>query len=157
AYRYSPFLLKTDFTLKSPPGVNRKRDPNWVLDVNGVFPNRLIDLADTGYFSYGLWPMAVDRTRWEVQYYFPRPTTAAQRFSQEHNRVTFRDILMEDAGTLERIQSVIGSGAKTHFVFQDEEILLRHDNKILNEYMGLSKPAAKKRKGSIDARPAAVA
>jgi carnitine monooxygenase subunit len=81
--------------------------------------------------------MAVDRTLWEVCAYFPRPRNAAERFSQEHARVTYRDLIMEDASTMENTQSVIASGAKTHFNFQDEEILLRHDNKILAEYMGV--------------------
>jgi len=28
------------------------------------------------------------------------------------------------------------SGAKTHFNFQDEELLLRHDKKVLADYIG---------------------
>ena len=70
--------------------------------------------------------------------YFPRPRNAAERFSQEHARVTYRDVIMEDASTMENTQAVIASGAKTHFNFQDEELLLRHDNKVLADYMSLA-------------------
>jgi phenylpropionate dioxygenase-like ring-hydroxylating dioxygenase large terminal subunit len=136
AYRYGSFVLKSDFNREPPAGVNPTKSPNWVLDINAVFPNYTIDMLEGGYFTYNFWPIAVDRTLWEVRTYFPRPSNAAERFSQEHARVTYRDLIMEDASTMEQTQSVIASGAKTHFNFQDEELLLRHDNKILAEYIG---------------------
>jgi phenylpropionate dioxygenase-like ring-hydroxylating dioxygenase large terminal subunit len=135
-YRYASFVLKNDFDHQPPAGVNPANSPNWVIDINAVFPNYTIDMLDSGYFTYNFWPLAVDRTLWEVRTYFPRPKNAAERLSQEHARVTFRDLIMEDASTMENTQSVIASGAKTHFNFQDEELLLRHDNKVLAEYIG---------------------
>jgi phenylpropionate dioxygenase-like ring-hydroxylating dioxygenase large terminal subunit len=138
AYRYASFVLKNDFTREAPAGVNPAKSPNWVLDINAIFPNYTIDMLESGYFTYNFWPIAVDRTLWEVKMHFPRPSNAAERFSQEHARVTLRDLIMEDASTMERTQSVIASGAKTHFQLQDQELLLRHDNKILAEFIGLS-------------------
>jgi phenylpropionate dioxygenase-like ring-hydroxylating dioxygenase large terminal subunit len=148
AYRYAAFVLKSDFTGEPPKGVNPAKDPNWVLDINAIFPNFTIDMLERGYFTYNFWPIAVDRTLWEVRVYFPQPRNAAERFSHEHARVTFRDLIMEDASTMENTQSVIASGAKTHFNFQDEELLLRHDNKVLTEYMGLTNGHAKARRGA---------
>ncbi len=145
AYRYASFVLKSDFGHKPPPGVNPTNSPNWVLDINAVFPNYTIDMLDSGYFTYNFWPIAVDRTLWEVRTYFPHPKNAAERFSQEHARVTFRDLIKEDASTMENTQSVVASGAKTHFNFQDEELLLRHDNRVLAEYIGPSSGRAKRR------------
>jgi phenylpropionate dioxygenase-like ring-hydroxylating dioxygenase large terminal subunit len=142
AYRYASFVLKNDFTHQPPAGVNPANSPNWVIDINAVFPNYTIDMLDSGYFTYNFWPLAVDRTLWEVRTYFPRPKNAAERFSQEHARVTFRDLIMEDASTMENTQSVIASGAKSHFNFQDEELLLRHDNKVLAEYIGATEQDA---------------
>jgi hypothetical protein len=136
-------VLKNDFARQPPAGVNPANSPNWVIDINAVFPNYTIDMLDSGYFTYNFWPLAVDRTLWEVRTYFPRPRNAAERFSQEHARVTFRDLIMEDASTMENTQSVIASGAKTHFNFQDEELLLRHDNKVLAEYIGAIKQGSK--------------
>jgi phenylpropionate dioxygenase-like ring-hydroxylating dioxygenase large terminal subunit len=147
AYRYASFVLKNDFTRDPPRGVNPANDPNWVLDINAVFPNYTIDMLENGYFTYNFWPIALDRTLWEVCAYFPHPRNAAERFSQEHARVTYRDVIMEDASTMEHTQSVIASGAKTHFNFQDEELLLRHDNKVLAEYMGLTNGRAQVRRG----------
>jgi phenylpropionate dioxygenase-like ring-hydroxylating dioxygenase large terminal subunit len=143
AYRYASFVLKNDFTHQPPAGVNPTGNPNWVLDINSVFPNYTIDMLENGYFTYNFWPIAVDRTLWEVRVYFPHPANAAQRVSQEHARITFRDLIMEDGSTMERTQSVIASGAKTHFQFQDEELLLRHDNKVLADYIGVRDSGAK--------------
>lgn len=106
-----------------------------MLDINGVFPNYILDLAESGYFTYTIWPLAVDRTIWEVRTYLPKPSNAGQRFAQEFNRIIFRDTIMEDGSTLEQTQTVLASGAKKHFVFQDEELLLRHDNKVLQDFV----------------------
>jgi hypothetical protein len=127
------------------------------MDINAIFPNCTIDMLEHGYFTYNFWPLAVDRTLWEVRTYFPQPRNAAERFSQEHARITYRDLIMEDASTMEQTQSVIASGAKTHFNFQDEELLLRHDNKVLAEYMGLTNGRARGRRGGGNhvRRPAA--
>jgi hypothetical protein len=46
---------------------------------------------------------------------------------------------MEDSSTLEQTQKVLASGAKTHFVLQDQEILIRHDQKVHEDYVGFYK------------------
>ena len=93
-----------------PPGVNPTRDPRWSLDLNIFFPNFFVDVGHGTYFTYNFWPLAADRSLWEVRSYFPKAHTAAQRFSQEYSKVIFRDILTEDASTLEQTQEVLTSG-----------------------------------------------
>jgi hypothetical protein len=95
-----------------------------------------VDVAASFYFTYNFWPLAVDRTRWEVRLYFPRAENAGQQFSLEYNKVLFRDVLLEDASTSEKIQSVLASGAKTHFVLHDQELLIRHDLKVIEDCVG---------------------
>ena len=119
-----------------PSGVNPTRDPSWFFDLNVVFPNFFMDVAAGFYFTYNFWPLAVDRTRWEVRLYFPRAENAGQQFSLEYNKVLFRDVLLEDASTSEKIQSVLASGAKTHFILHDEELLIRHDLKVIEDCVG---------------------
>ena len=46
-----------------------------------------------------------------------------------------RDTWVEDFSTLETTQTVLGSGAKTHFILQDEEILIRHFYRELEKYI----------------------
>jgi phenylpropionate dioxygenase-like ring-hydroxylating dioxygenase large terminal subunit len=137
AYRYGALLIRNEYAMeKLPPGVNPTRDPSWSLDLNVVFPNFFVDVSEGSYFTYNMWPLAVDRTLWEVRNYFPKVKNAGQRFSQEYSKIIFRDVLMEDANTLEKTQQVLASGAKTHFVLQDQEILIRHDHKVHEEFVG---------------------
>jgi phenylpropionate dioxygenase-like ring-hydroxylating dioxygenase large terminal subunit len=137
AYRFGALIIRNDFSMdRLPPGVNPTRDPSWALDLNVVFPNFFVDVSEGSYFTYNMWPLAVDRTLWEVRNYFPKAQSAGQRFSQEYSKVIFRDVLMEDANTLERTQSVLASGAKTLFILQDQEILIRHDHKVHEDFVG---------------------
>jgi phenylpropionate dioxygenase-like ring-hydroxylating dioxygenase large terminal subunit len=137
AYRFGTSIVRNDFSMEAlPPGVNPMRHPSWALDLNVVFPNFFVDVSEGSYFTYNMWPLAVDRTLWEVRNYFPRPQSVGQRFSQEYGKTFFRDVLMEDGNTLEQTQQVLASGAKTHFILQDQEILIRHDHKVHEDHVG---------------------
>jgi phenylpropionate dioxygenase-like ring-hydroxylating dioxygenase large terminal subunit len=106
------------------------------FDFWAIFPNFVMALMDGTYFTYNLWPLAVDHTIWEVRTYYPRARNAGERFSQEFAKCGLRDPLLEDGSVHEKIQAMLGSGAKTHFILQDEEILLRHNYKVVAEYVG---------------------
>lgn len=137
AYRFGTLLIREEFAPDLlPSGVNPTRHPAWALDLNVVFPNFFVDVSEGSYFTYNMWPLAVDRTLWEVRNYYPQPQSAGQRFSQEYSKTFFRDVLMEDANTLENTQQVLASGAKTHFILQDQEILVRHDQKVHEDHVG---------------------
>jgi len=137
AFRFGSLVIRNDFSMDNlPPGVNPTRDSSWSLDLNVIFPNFFVDVSEGTYFTYNMWPLAVDRTLWEVRTYYPKAKTAGQRFSQEYSKVIFRDVIMEDCSTLEQTQSVLASGAKTHFVLQDQEILIRHDHKVHEDFVG---------------------
>ena len=114
-----------------PPGLNPARSPAWVFDMIVVFPNFFMFLFNGTYFTYHFWPIAVDQTLWETTTYAPRAETAGQRFSQEYAKCSLRDTLMEDGNTLEAVQSTLASGARTHFIAQDQELLIRHAHKVV--------------------------
>jgi phenylpropionate dioxygenase-like ring-hydroxylating dioxygenase large terminal subunit len=140
AYRFGALLIRNDYSMEHlPPGVNPTRSLEWSLDLNVIFPNFFVDVIDGTYFTYNMWPVAVDRTLWEVRTYYPKARNAGQRFSQEYSKTIFRDVIMEDASTLEATQSVLASGAKTHFILQDQELLIRHDQKVNEDYVGFYK------------------
>jgi phenylpropionate dioxygenase-like ring-hydroxylating dioxygenase large terminal subunit len=144
AFQYGGFLMPDNSSEYRPvPGTNPSGREEWLIDVNGIFPNMMLDPQQNSYFTYHMWPLAVDRTLWEVTAYFPEPQNAAQRFSQEYGRVIFRDVILEDGSTLEKTQSVLASGARTHFLFQDEELMLRHDNNVLHSVMAVGGDTAK--------------
>jgi hypothetical protein len=69
--------------------------------------------------------------------YFPQATTLAQPFSQEYNKIFFRDTLMEDISTVERTQAMLVSGAKKEIVLQDNELLIRYHHKISETYLNM--------------------
>ncbi len=104
------------------------KGPKWhgAFDLYHIFPNFYVGLLRGTYFTYNVWPLARDRTVWEVTGYYPPAQTAGQLFSQIVGSVGLRDTLREDAFTHEQIGRVIGSGAKSHFHLQDEETVIRH-------------------------------
>ncbi len=119
-----------------PVVLNPTKSASWVFDMIVFFPNFFMFLFEDTYFTYNFWPIAVDRTLWETKLYFPRARNAGQRFSQEYARIALRDTLREDGNTLEAIQENLASGAKTHFVLQDQEILIRHSHKVIADMVG---------------------
>lgn len=119
-----------------PAGVNPTRSPNWAFDANMIFPNFDLFVFNGTYLTHHFWPLTVDRTLWEIRTYFPTPATAGQRFAQEYGKCLLRDALLEDGSTLEQTQAVLASGAKTHFILQDQEVLIRHSHRVIEEYVG---------------------
>jgi nitrite reductase/ring-hydroxylating ferredoxin subunit len=107
-----------------------------VFDFHVIFPNFVIAVLYGAYFTYHMWPIAADRTLWEVNMYYPRPANAGQLFATEYGKVGLRDGLLEDASTHERTQRGIASGAITHFQFQDEEFACRHGHEAVMTWVG---------------------
>lgn len=105
------------------------------FDLYHVFPNLFVGLLRGTYFTYNIWPLAVDRSIWEIRIYNPPARNAGEVFSQEFGKCGLRDTLREDAFTHEKIQSVIGSGAKRVFHLQDEELVVRHFNRVVCDYV----------------------
>ncbi len=144
AQHYGAVVLQQDNAVTDdfPKGVNPTRYANWSFDGVAIFPNTLMYLSKGTYLTHIFWPLAEDRTLWEVRNYSPKAKTLAARFSQEYGKVTFRDTLLEDGSTLERTQSMLGSGAKQEFVLQDEEIFIRLHHKMTEAYFEAHRPGA---------------
>jgi phenylpropionate dioxygenase-like ring-hydroxylating dioxygenase large terminal subunit len=111
------------------------RDPNWQLDVHGIFPNLLIEVAPTFFYAIELIPVSPTRTRWISHHYLPRAENACQRFSQEYNMAAFRDTVAEDLAVLGTLQASMRSGAKRTIHFQSHEILCRHSYNTVERYV----------------------
>lgn len=119
-----------------PPGLNPTRQANWGFDLEIVFPNFFMLIYGIGvYFTYNFWPVALDRTVYEVRMYNPPPQNAGQRFALEYNRSIQKSGLTEDLSTLEQTQSVLASGAKRYFFLQDNEIAIRHFYKVIEGFV----------------------
>ena len=118
-----------------PAGLNSTRDPNWAFDEYVIFPNFHLLLFMGMYITHMVWPVAVDRTVWEAKVYLPPAENAAHRFSREYFNCLFRDAWLEDGSTLEATQVGLTSGAVTHLILQDQEVLIRHAHKVVNDFI----------------------
>jgi phenylpropionate dioxygenase-like ring-hydroxylating dioxygenase large terminal subunit len=114
-------------------------DQRTALGGCSIFPNCVMYTNERTYLTHIFWPLAEDRTLWEVKYYYPKAHTLAERFAQEYHKVILRDINLEDGSTLERTQTILGSGAKHCLVLQDQELLIRHHHKVADTFLN---PAA---------------
>jgi len=137
AQRFGSVVLQQNnvYSEKLPKGVNPTRYPNWSFDGLSLFPNCLIYVSQGTYLTHIFWPLAENRTRWEIRTYSPKAKTLAARFSQEYGKVSFRDTLLEDGSTLERTQSMLASGAKKEIVLQDEELFIRQQYIVSQMYL----------------------
>ena len=118
-----------------PACLNSTRDPNWAFDEYVIFPNFHLLLFMGMYITHMVWPVAVDRTVWEAKVYLPPAENAAHRFSREYFNCLFRDAWLEDGSTLEATQVGLTSGAVTHLILQDQEVLIRHAHKVVNDFI----------------------
>lgn len=130
-------ITPADAAAQMPRGTTPVHDPRAAVVGPTLFPNCLVYVSPGSYLTHTFWPLAVDRTRWEVRMYFPQATTLAQRFSQEYNKIFFRDTLMEDVSTVERTQVMLVSGAKKEIVLQDNELLIRYHHRVSEEYLNV--------------------
>lgn len=119
-----------------PRGVNPTRQPTWSFDVDMIFPNVILDVFETLYFQQEYWPLAHDKTYWEINVYVPAETpTAGLLFAAEHGKVELRDSILEDFATLERTQQGLRSGALKQLVLQDAELAIAHHYKVIEDFV----------------------
>lgn len=121
-----------------PVGINATRSPHWTVDLIMFFPSIAFTLSAGMYTAHQVWPMGPNRSIYQQRVFVRPARTAAERFGQENTMVEFRDIVMEDFSTLERIQRALDTGQIRQFHYHDHELALRHQHhvvtRILAEY-----------------------
>lgn len=132
AFQFGPSVSKFagDDVVK---GINATNDPNWAFDEYVIFPNSQLLLFAGMFITHSMWPISVNEAIWEARAYLPSAQTAAQRFSLEYSKVLLRDAWLEDGSTLEATQVGLESGAITHQILQDQELLIRHSAKVVDD------------------------
>jgi phenylpropionate dioxygenase-like ring-hydroxylating dioxygenase large terminal subunit len=119
-----------------PRGVNPARSDKWGFDSNTIFPNFVVHLWGNGtYNTFTFWPLTVNTCVMEARSYSKPPKTAGERFGREYNRMVLRSALTEDVATLERVQPMIESGAKSHFILQRTEAAIRHHHNVVEDFV----------------------
>ena len=111
-----------------PDALNPTRDEDWASDCTVIFPNTMIFASKQGFIMHSFWPIAVDKTRYEVRVYLAPAKTAGQLFANQAFLMLYRDTFTEDDVNIANVQKGINSGAMEFFNFQDNEVMLRHQH-----------------------------
>jgi phenylpropionate dioxygenase-like ring-hydroxylating dioxygenase large terminal subunit len=106
-----------------------------IFDYYSIFPNMVIGFLVDMTFVYNFWPLAHNRTKWEIKVFRRKPETAADLFLAHFWKARLRDILAEDVPGHEMQHVGLASGAKKTFVVQDDEIMIRSFHKTLHSYL----------------------
>jgi phenylpropionate dioxygenase-like ring-hydroxylating dioxygenase large terminal subunit len=118
-----------------PPTINPDRRSDFSFELSVMFPNTLLHVSEGIWFTHQFWPMGYNKTLWEGRYYVEAPKTHSQRWALEHAMTLQRNAWLEDTATMEATQRAMESGAKRHQNLQDDEILIRHGAKIVEQYV----------------------
>lgn len=118
-----------------PPGLNWTKHPNWIFDINVIFPDFYLSCRPNYFQAYNFRPIANNETWFDARVYYPEMKTSGGRFYQEYMKVALRDVLLEDLGTLEMTQAATESGVKTEMVLQDFELMVRHQAAVVDRLL----------------------
>jgi len=118
-----------------PKGINPERHPSWNFDIVNVFPNFAIHIGADFAYSYNFWPIAADRTVWDVVIYQTTPKNWSEAVAQNYFRVLLRDTLREDVNTTEATQQNLNAGIVTSMPLSRQEVVLRHRYKVVERWL----------------------
>jgi phenylpropionate dioxygenase-like ring-hydroxylating dioxygenase large terminal subunit len=118
-----------------PKGINPERHPSWNFDIVNVFPNFAIHIGADFAYSYNFWPIAADRTAWDVVIYQTTPKNWSEAVAQNYFRVLLRDTLREDVNTTEATQQNLNAGIVTSMPLSQQEVVLRHRYKVVERWL----------------------
>ncbi len=118
-----------------PPGLNPTRSERYGFDSFQFFPNFVIIFSASGYSLHTHWPTGPHSHIFEVEMYYRPPTTHRERMAQELTVTYLNDILLEDASPSEGLQAMLNSRSVREFHLNDEELLVRHLHKVVQDYV----------------------
>jgi len=119
---------------KLPPGINPLKLSNWAFDAYTIFPNfYLAPMRVFQFVTYHFWPIAPNKTLWKTDHYVVAPQNAAERIALEFSKTFARDVQREDLITLENTQTMLESNAMTHMLLSDQEVVVRHGYKVVED------------------------
>ena len=123
------------------PGTSQGEVRDWAFDLNIIFPFSRINVGAGWYYVDAFWPLAHDRTVYELSYYFPLPERASGMISQEYSKIVLRDLSREDLYTNEVTHNALRSGAIGHLQLSDQEIAVRHLYKTVADRIAAAEAA----------------
>jgi phenylpropionate dioxygenase-like ring-hydroxylating dioxygenase large terminal subunit len=118
-----------------PPTMNRDRRSDFAFELSVLFPSVLLHVSEGIWFTHQFWPIAHDKTLWEGKYYLAAPRTHSELWGFNHAMILQRNAWLEDTATMEDTHRAMASGVKKFQNLQDEEILIRHGFKVVEDYV----------------------
>jgi phenylpropionate dioxygenase-like ring-hydroxylating dioxygenase large terminal subunit len=125
-------------SLRAHPSVNPGKSNTWSMDINEIFPNFHLDVAGAGFWTHEIWPIAVDKTRYELRFFIPEPSNIREAFLQELTVARLADTVLEDIANVERTQKGVASRAKDFMILQDNEVLVRRQIRNVDAFVASS-------------------
>jgi len=123
-------------------GVNPTRAQDWFFDFLYIFPNfHIVFLGYQAYIAHKMMPgRQVDKSSWNARYFAPPVDTAdlVSQWAAEYMKYSLRDLWREDGNTTLGAQRSINSGVFKRMHLQDQEILIRHAEKVLAAETGMN-------------------
>lgn len=119
--------------LETVPGVNPDGRPDWAFDSTLVFPNFSFYTSNGWMLRQMYWPLGPEKSLYESHMYMLEPDSIKGLLGWEHAKTQLFDVALEDLSTVERTQTMLKSGAITEMHLSDQEILVRHGHKVVND------------------------
>ena len=104
-----------------PEGINPAATENWLFDVVTLFPNFVFLLGQHWHMEMTFWPLAHDKTSIRIDVFAYEAKNWGERISQQFAVALGRDVMREDASTLEAQQEALSSGAMEHAILTWQE------------------------------------
>lgn len=127
--------VAADADFELPRGLNPTRSKHWTVDLVTFFPALSFVISAGMYTAHQVWPLAPNRCLYQQRVFVRKAANAAERFGQENSMVEYRDVVMEDLSTVERIQRALDSGQIKYFHFHDHELALRHQYEVVTRIL----------------------
>ena len=118
-----------------PDCLNLHKTDDWGFDTHIFFPNFGLLMGAGWFVTHRYWPVAVNETIWETSLHALPPATFGERLSQEFSAVFTRDLIREDWAQVENVQKGLATGALTHTQLSDQEVMVRHAYKVVEDYV----------------------
>lgn len=104
----------------------------WGMDMWQIYPNFVcMTWSRNTLVLYQYWPLAHNKHKFIFDYYFVPPANVSERLMQEMVVAVSKDFALQDANVLEATQRRMESLARTEFHYSDQEVLLRHLHKVV--------------------------
>jgi Rieske 2Fe-2S family protein len=119
-----PLAVETEIL---PSGANPEQIAAWGTSSTMMFPNFYLQIYRPGWFvTYGIWPLAHNRMRFEIDIYMPPARNFSELLSHKASVQIFLEAAMQDFSLLEAQQKGLEMRAFSTYPLTDEEVCVRH-------------------------------